>query len=111
MPNLAVLQKALKKWPADLRQRLLPRHFEIVVEIDRRFRESVRRRSGDEGLVARTAVIDDNRNVRMAHLAYVGSHSVNGVAALHTRLLRETLFADLDAVLPERLSNKTNGIT
>jgi starch phosphorylase len=109
--NHTVLPEALEKWPADLMQRLLPRHFEIVVEIDRRFRESVRRRSGDEGLVARTAIIDDNRNVRMAHLAYVGSHSVNGVAALHTRLLRKTLFADLDAVLPERLSNKTNGIT
>src|SRR5579862_2266586 len=110
--NHTVLPEALEKWSADLMQRLLPRHFEIIVEIDRRFRESVRRRSnGDEGLVRRTAIVDDYRNVRMAHLAYVGSHSVNGVAALHTRLLRETLFADLDTALPGRLSNKTNGIT
>ena len=109
--NHTVLPEALEKWPADLMQRLLPRHFEIVEELDRRFRESVRRGGGDEGLVRRTAIIDDYRNVRMAHLAYVGSHSVNGVAALHTRLLREQLFADLDAALPGRLSNKTNGIT
>jgi len=92
-------------------QRLLPRHFEIMVEIDRRFRQTVRARSnGDEGLVSRTAIIEDGR-VRMAHLAYVGSHSINGVAALHTRLLKETIFAELNAVLPGRLSNKTNGIT
>ncbi|HEV3141116.1 MAG TPA: glycogen/starch/alpha-glucan phosphorylase, partial [Vicinamibacterales bacterium] len=110
--NHTVLPEALEKWSADLMQRLLPRHFEIVEEIDRRFRESVRRQSnGDEGFVKRTAIIDDNRNVQMAHLAYVGSHSVNGVAALHTRLLRETLFADLNRALPGRLTNKTNGIT
>ena len=109
--NHTVLAEALEKWPADLMQRLLPRHFEIMVEIDRRFRQTVRARSnGDEGLVSRTAIIEDGR-VRMAHLAYVGSHSINGVAALHTRLLKETIFAELNAVLPGRLSNKTNGIT
>jgi starch phosphorylase len=109
--NHTVLSEALEKWPADLMQRLLPRHFEIIVEIDRRFRQTVRARSGgDEGLVSRTAIVEDGR-VRMAHLAYVGSHSVNGVAALHTRLLKETLFAELNSVLPGRLSNKTNGIT
>ncbi|HEY6211719.1 MAG TPA: glycogen/starch/alpha-glucan family phosphorylase, partial [Vicinamibacterales bacterium] len=109
--NHTVLPEALEKWPADLMQRLLPRHFQIVEEIDRRFRETVRRTRKDEALAKRTAIIDDFRNVRMAHLAYVGSHSINGVAALHTRLLREQLFADLDAALPGRLSNKTNGIT
>jgi glycogen phosphorylase len=109
--NHTVLAEALEKWPADLMQRLLPRHFEIIVEIDRRFRQTVRARSnGDEGLASRTAIVEDGR-VRMAHLAYVGSHSINGVAALHTRLLRETVFADLNGVLPGRLSNKTNGIT
>jgi len=109
--NHTVLAEALEKWPADLIQRLLPRHFEIVVEIDRRFRQAVRAQSkGDEGLVSRTAIVEDGR-VRMAHLAYVGSHSINGVAALHTRLLRETIFAELNAVLPDRLTNKTNGIT
>jgi len=109
--NHTVLAEALEKWPADLMQRLLPRHFEIIVEIDRRFRQTVRARSrGDEGLVGRTAIVEDGR-VRMAHLAYVGSHSINGVAALHTRLLRETIFAELNSVLPGRLSNKTNGIT
>jgi len=110
--NHTVLPEALERWPADLLGRLLPRHLEIVEEIDRRFRASVGALPGaDEGLAGRTAVIDDRRDVRMAHLAFVGSHSVNGVAALHTRILRESTFADLDRALPGRINNKTNGIT
>lgn len=110
--NHTILPEALERWPVDLLQRLLPRHFQIVEEIDRRLRISVRGLPGaDDGLVRRTAILDDNAHVRMAHLAFVGSHSVNGVAALHTRILRETTFAELDRVLPGRINNKTNGVT
>jgi starch phosphorylase len=107
--NHTILPEALEKWPAELLQRLLPRHFEIIEEIDRRFRALARGR--DEALAERTAVIDEQRNVRMANLAYVGSHSINGVAELHSRILRSATFAELDALLPGRLNNKTNGIT
>jgi glycogen phosphorylase len=107
--NHTVLPEALERWPADLLRRLLPRHFEIIEEIDRRFRlQAVLH--GDEGLVHRTAILGGGE-VRMAHLAFAGSHKVNGVAALHTRILRETTFAELDRVLPGRITNKTNGIT
>jgi starch phosphorylase len=110
--NHTILPEALERWPVDLVQRLLPRHFQIVEEIDRRLRISVRSLPGaDDGLVRRTAILDENAHVRMAHLAFVGSHSVNGVAALHTRILRETTFAELDRVLPGRINNKTNGVT
>jgi starch phosphorylase len=109
--NHTILPEALERWPVDLFQRLLPRHFQIVEEIDRRLRLSVRALPGaDDGLVRRTAIMED-AHVRMAHLAFVGSHSVNGVAALHTRILRETTFAELDRVLPGRINNKTNGVT
>ena len=107
--NHTVLPEALERWPADLLRRLLPRHFEIIEEIDRRFRVQVAP-YGDEGLVHRTAILAGGE-VRMAHLAFAGSHKVNGVAALHTRILRETTFAELDRVLPGRITNKTNGIT
>ncbi len=110
--NHTVLPEALERWPADLLGRLLPRHLEIVEEIDRRFRATVAVQAGaDTGLVERTAVIDGARNVRMAHLAFVGSRFVNGVAALHTRILRESTFAELDRAVPGRIQNKTNGIT
>jgi len=110
--NHTVLPEALERWPADLLGRLLPRHLEIVEEIDRRFRSSVALQAGaDAGLVDRTAIVDGGRNVRMAHLAFVGSRFVNGVAALHTRILRESTFAELDRALPGRIQNKTNGIT
>ena len=110
--NHTILPEALETWPADLVQRLLPRHFEIVEEVDRRFGVGVRGRpDADEGLLRRTAILDGSRNLRMAHLAFVGSHSVNGVAELHTRILRRSTFADLDRLLPGRLNNKTNGIT
>src|SRR5918994_106530 len=110
--NHTILPEALERWPADLVQRLLPRHFEIVQEIDRRLRASVRALPGaDEGLVRRTAILDENAQVRMAHLAFAGSHSVNGVSALHTRILRQSTFAELDRVLPGRITNKTNGVT
>jgi starch phosphorylase len=110
--NHTVLPEALETWPADLLRRLLPRHFEIVEEVDRRFRADVRARPGaDDSLVRDTAILDGQDRVRMAHLAYAGAHSVNGVAALHTDVLRRSTFARLDQVLPGRLNNKTNGIS
>jgi starch phosphorylase len=109
--NHTILPEALERWPADLLQRLLPRPFQVIEEIDRRLRLSVRALPGaDEGLVQRTAILDDGQ-VHMAHLAFAGSHSVNGVAALHTRILRQTTFADLERVFPGRINNKTNGVT
>jgi glycogen phosphorylase len=109
--NHTVLPEALETWPANLLQRLLPRHFEIIQEIDRRFRTFVAAGGGDEAQQRRTAIVGDRGEVRMAHLGFVGSHSVNGVAALHTRLLKESTFADLDRLFPGRINNKTNGIT
>jgi starch phosphorylase len=109
--NHTVLPEALERWPADLVQRLLPRPLEIIEEIDRRFRILVAAGGADAARVERTAIIDAQRNVRMAHLGFAGSHAVNGVAALHTRILKETTFAELDRALPGRLTNKTNGIT
>ena len=108
--NHTVLPEALERWPVDLFRRLLPRQFNIIEEIDRRFKAHTAS-LGDTDLVRRTAILDDSGHVRMANLAFVGSHAVNGVAALHTEILRQKTFADLDRVLPGRISNKTNGIT
>ena len=108
--NHTVLPEALERWSVDLFRRLLPRHFDIVEEIDRRFRAQTSA-LGDQDLVRRTAILDETGHIRMAHLGFVGSHAVNGVAALHTEILRQKTFADLNRVLPGRISNKTNGIT
>jgi starch phosphorylase len=106
-----VLPEALERWPLDLLRRLLPRHVEIVEEIDRRFRADVGSRFADEAeRVERTAIVADGQ-VRMANLAVVGSHSTNGVARLHTDILEQETFADLHSLFPERFNNKTNGIT
>ena len=106
--NHTVLPEALEKWPLDLFQRLLPRHWEIVKEIDRRFRAIV----VDPEVIKRTAIVDDQASVvRMANLAIVGSHSVNGVAKLHTQILKQSVFRDFDRIFPGKLNNKTNGVT
>jgi glycogen phosphorylase len=92
----------------------LPRHLEIIYEINRRFLDEVRAKfPGDEGRVRRMSLIgeDGGKNVRMAHLATVGSHAINGVAALHSELLKESVLKDFYEMWPERFSNKTNGVT
>jgi starch phosphorylase len=109
--NHTILPEALETWPADLMRHLLPRHLEIIEEIDRRHAILVRQRITDDGAAGRTRIIDANRQVHMARLAFAGSHSVNGVAALHTDILKASTFADLDRALPGRINNKTNGIT
>src|ERR1700757_1356641 len=112
--NHTLLPEALEKWPVAWFETMLPRHLEIIYEINRRFLDSVRGRyPGDEGRVARMSLIEEGpqRNVRMANLAIVGSHSTNGVAAIHSELLRATTVKDLAEMFPERFNNKTNGVT
>jgi starch phosphorylase len=112
--NHTLLPEALETWPLSLFAELLPRHIEIVFEINRRFLDEVRRRyPGDDACVARLSLIGEGaeKRVRMAHLACVGSHAINGVAALHTELLKQSVLKDFHALWPERFSNKTNGVT
>ena len=112
--NHTLLAEALEKWPVPLFGALLPRHLEIIYEINRRFLNDVRlRHPGDESLVGRLSLIDESgtRYIRMAHLASVGSHAINGVAALHSELLKQTVLRDFYAVAPEKFLNVTNGVT
>ena len=112
--NHTLLPEALEKWPVTWFEMLLPRHLEIIFEINRRLLEAVRARyPGDEARVANVSLIEEGayRKVRMANLAIVGSHSTNGVAAIHSGLLRTTTVKDLAEVFPERFNNKTNGVT
>jgi starch phosphorylase len=112
--NHTLLPEALEKWGVDLFGSLLPRHLELVYEINRRFLQQVRiRYPGDEGVLSRMSIIDEQggKAVRMANLATVGSHHVNGVAALHSRLVTTDLFPDFAAFWPEKFTNVTNGVT
>jgi glycogen phosphorylase len=112
--NHTLLPEALEKWPLAWFEVLLPRHLEIIYEINRRLLDSVRTRfPGDDGRVQRVSLIEEGpaKHVRMANLAIVGSHSTNGVAALHSELLRTITVKDLAEMFPERFSNKTNGVT
>jgi glycogen phosphorylase len=112
--NHTLLPEALEKWPLAWFEIMLPRHLEIIFEINRRLLDDVRRRfPGDEGRVQRVSLVEEGtqRKIRMANLAIVGSHSTNGVAAIHSQLLRTTTVKDLAEMFPERFSNKTNGVT
>jgi starch phosphorylase len=112
--NHTLLPEALERWSVDLFGRVLPRHLEIIYEVNARFLAECRRSGrADEGAIARMSIIEEGpvKQVRMAHLAVVGSHSVNGVAALHTDLLRSQLFHDFDHLWPAKFNNKTNGVT
>jgi starch phosphorylase len=112
--NHTLLPEALETWPVAMLADLLPRHLEIVYEINARFLAEVRTRfPGDEARVRRMSIIDETggRSVRMAYLATVGSHAINGVAALHSELLKSSLFRDFYELWPERFSNKTNGVS
>ena len=112
--NHTLLPEALEKWPVSLLEKILPRHLEIIYEINRRFLQKVRQHfPGDDELVSRLSLIEEGgeRNVRMANLACVGSFAVNGVAALHTRLLKNKLLQDFYRLEPDKFSNKTNGVT
>ena len=112
--NHTLMPEALERWSVHLFESVLPRHLQIIFEINRRFlREIATRYPGDGDRIARMSLIQENpaREVRMAYLAVVGSHSINGVAALHSELLKSTLFKDFYELWPERFNNKTNGIT
>ncbi len=112
--NHTLLPEALEKWPVAWFHDMLPRQLEIIHEINRRFLCDVRRQfPGDEGRIQRVSLVEEGaaKKVRMAHLAVVGSHSTNGVAAIHSDLLRRTTLKDLAEIYPERFKNKTNGVT
>ncbi|GHS91635.1 alpha-1,4 glucan phosphorylase [Planctomycetales bacterium] len=112
--NHTLMPEALEKWPVPMFEKLLPRHLEIIYEINAKFLQVVNQRyPGDTGKIQRLSLIEegDTKQIRMANLAIVGSHSVNGVAALHTQLLKERVVPDFAAMFPERFNNKTNGVT
>jgi len=112
--NHTLMAEALEAWPVDILERVLPRHLQIIYEINRRFLDQVAGRyPGNVDKLRRMSLIEEGpgKKVRMANLAIVGSHSVNGVAALHSKLMREEIFADFDEFFPGRFNNKTNGIT
>jgi starch phosphorylase len=112
--NHTLMPEALEKWSVDLFSAVLPRHLEIIYEINHRFLEDIRSwYPKDEDLVARVSLIEEGmeKKVRMAHLATVGSHKVNGVAALHTELLKKDVLRDFYHIWPEKFTNKTNGVT
>ncbi|GAA5234990.1 glycogen/starch/alpha-glucan phosphorylase [Verticiella sediminum] len=112
--NHTLLPEALERWPLELFKSVLPRHLEIIYEINRRFLNEARIRFfGDESRVFRLSLIDESgeRYVRMAHLACVGSHAINGVAELHSTLIKEQLLPDFYAMWPEKFDSVTNGVT
>jgi starch phosphorylase len=112
--NHTLLPEALEKWPRQWFEAMLPRHLEIILEINRRLLDDVRTRfPGDNGRVERVSLVEEGgeRKIRMANLAIVGSHSTNGVAAIHSGLLRTVTVRDLAEMFPERFNNKTNGVT
>src|SRR5205085_121078 len=112
--NHTLLPEALEKWPASLLERVMPRHLQIIYEINQRFSELVLAKwPGDWERLRRMSVIEEgeHKQVRMGHLAIIGSHSVNGVAELHSELVKTRLVPDFFALWPERFNNKTNGVT
>ncbi|MFN8674073.1 MAG: glycogen/starch/alpha-glucan phosphorylase [Candidatus Sericytochromatia bacterium] len=109
--NHTVMPEALEKWPVEMMSELLPRHLQIIYEIDRRFKKEISERyPNDEAKIERMCIVKDG-TVRMANLAIVASYVTNGVAELHTKILKEDIFHDFHEFAPEKLQNKTNGIT
>jgi glycogen phosphorylase len=111
--NHTLLPEALESWPLPLFERLFPRHMQIVYKINSSVLKQARGDGRSDAEVSAISLIDEggDRRIRMANLAFVGSHSVNGVAALHTQLMKSTVFADLHKLYPDRINNKTNGVT
>ena len=112
--NHTLMPETLETWPVGLIERLLPRHLQIIYEINARFLDQVRHHfPGDGDLLRRMSIVDESggRRLRMAHLAMAGSHRVNGVSAIHTDLMRRTIFADFHALNAEQIVNVTNGVT
>jgi len=112
--NHTLMPEALETWPVDMFEKILPRHMQIIYEINLHFLNEVRHRyPGDTDILGRMSIIDEGhgRRIRMSHLAIVGSHKVNGVAQIHTELMKQTIFADFHRFYPDKFVNMTNGIT
>jgi glycogen phosphorylase len=111
--NHTLLPEALETWSVSLMERLLPRHMQIIYQLNDLHMQAARKRGVDDGVLSRVSLIDEShgRRVRMGNLSFLGSHSVNGVSALHSQLLQRHLFRDMDELYPGRISNQTNGIT
>jgi starch phosphorylase len=112
--NHTLLPEALESWPVELFERMLPRHLEIIYRLNvENLAAATERAPGDTRYIASVSLIDETggRRVRMGHLAFVGSHRINGVSEMHSELMKQTVFADLNALYPGRITNKTNGIT
>ena len=112
--NHTLLPEALETWPVPLMERLLPRHMQIIYLLNLMFLDEVKHKYPDDvGLMSSLSLVDEThgRRVRMGNIAFLGSHSINGVSALHTDLMRRTVFHDFNAMFPDRINNKTNGIT
>jgi starch phosphorylase len=111
--NHTLLPEALETWSVSLMERLLPRHMQIIYLLNDRHMKAARQRGLDDGVLANVSLIDERngRRVRMGNISFLGSHSVNGVSALHSQLLQRHLFRDMDTLYPGRISNQTNGIT
>ncbi len=112
--NHTLMPEALETWPVPMFGKLLPRHLQIIYEINHRFlKEVMHKYPGDQDVLSRLSIIDEagDKRVRMAHLAIIGSHKVNGVAQIHTELMKQTIFADFDRFYPGKIINMTNGIT
>lgn len=112
--NHTLMPEALESWPVDMFERILPRHLQIIYEINHRFLKDVMHRyPGDSEMLRRMSIVDEHggKRIRMSHLAIVGSHKVNGVAQIHTELMKLTIFADFDRFYPGKIINMTNGIT
>ena len=111
--NHTLLPEALESWPVPLMERLLPRHMQIIYAINGMNLKAIRASGASEDAIRSISLIDENaeRRVRMGNLAFAGSHSINGVSALHTELMKQTVFADLNRAFPGRINNKTNGVT
>jgi starch phosphorylase len=111
--NHTLMPESLEMWPVGLMEKVLPRHLQIIYEINRRFLDQIRLTTSDEAKLRRMSLIEENggKQVRMANLAVVGSHSVNGVSKLHSELVKKVLFPDYAALWPGKFNNKTNGIT
>ncbi|HVZ14878.1 MAG TPA: glycogen/starch/alpha-glucan phosphorylase [Bauldia sp.] len=111
--NHTLLPEALESWPVSLFERMLPRHMQIIYEINAQLLEEASEKLGQDADLSHLSLIDEHngRRVRMGQLAFVGSHSINGVSALHTELMKKTVFRDLNRLYPGRINNKTNGVT
>lgn len=111
--NHTLLPEALETWPVNLVERILPRHMQIIYALNARLLESVKAQGHGDDVLAAVSLIDEHsgRRVRMGNLAFVGAHKVNGVSALHSDLMKVTVFKDLHKVFPDRITNKTNGVT